>query len=91
MIEPLNNYLLIEVEKEEEKTAGGLYMPQGSNANAVEILKKAKVVSVSEKAQEKLKVNIGDIVYYNKHSLTKIPGNTEVAFVRLEDVYGVES
>ena len=91
MIEPLNNYLLIEVEKEEEKTAGGLYIPQGSNANAVEILKIGKVVGVSEKAEEKLKVKKGDNINYNKHSLTKIPGNTEVAFVRLEDVYGLES
>ena len=91
MIEPVNNYLLVEFEPEQEKTSGGLYMPQGSNANATDILKKAKILAVSEKAVEKLKVKVGDNVLYNKHAVTKIPQNPTQALIRLEDVYAIES
>lgn len=91
MIKPLNNYLLIELEPEQEKTSGGLYMPQGSNANATDILKKGKVLEVGEKAAEKLNVGVGAFIFYNKHAFTKIPGEPTMAFVRLEDVYGVEA
>lgn len=91
MIEPLNNYLLVEVEKEEEKTSGGLYMPQGTNASATDILKKGKVIKASKKVLDKL-LEIGvdtkkEFVYYNKHAITKIPGETNLVFVRFEDVY----
>ena len=91
MIKPLNNYLLIELEQEQEKTSGGIYMPQGSNATATDILKKGKVLAVGEKAMEKLNIEVDSFVYYNKHAFTKIPGEPTMAFVRLEDVYGCEA
>ena len=98
MIRPLNKYLLIELEQEQEKTSGGLYMPQGSNANAIDILKKGKILDMSLEVKEKLDLlpckNKAEesndcYVYYNKHAITKIPGEPSLAFVRLEDVYAL--
>lgn len=85
MTQPLNSYVLIEIKKEEEKTAGGLYMPQGTNALAVDILKEGIVKAVSDKNADKLK--IGTKVYYNKHSITKLPNNDLEVLVRFEDLY----
>lgn len=98
MIRPLNKYLLIELEEEQEKTSGGLYMPQGSNANAIDILKKGKIVDMSLDVAEKLNQlssnnNDNEVtdcyVYYNKHAITKVPGESRLAFVRLEDIYAL--
>ena len=91
MIKPLNNYLLLEVKPEEEKTSGGLYMPQGSNSNATNILKEGVVVAASENAVEKLGIKISDKVYYNKHAITKVPEEDNLVLVRLEDLYGIIS
>ena len=87
MIKPVNTYVLLEIEKEEEKTAGGLYMPQGSNANATNILREGTVKEVSEKVSDKVKV--ADKVYFNKHSVTKIPNSETEVLVRFEDLYAI--
>lgn len=87
MTKPLNSYVLIVIQPDEEKTAGGLYMPQGSNAAATNILKEGTVKAISDKNIDKLKV--GDKVYYNKHSITKIPNIETEVLVRFEDLYAL--
>lgn len=86
MIKPLNTYVLIKTEQE-EKTVGGLYMPQGSSVSAQNILKKGTVLEVSEKVADK--VSIGSSVYYNKHSVTCIPDMEDQVLVRFEDLYAI--
>ena len=90
MIKPLNNYVLLEIETEEEKTSGGLYVPQGTTTG-VEILKKGKVIDISKKIadDESVDLNIDNFVFYNKHAITKVPDHKELVLVRVEDLYGI--
>lgn len=84
-MKPLNNYILLEIEDENQKTSGGLYVPAGSNTNPNDLLKEGKVLAISDSIE--LDLNLGDIVFYNKHALTKIPGETNKILVRKEDLY----
>lgn len=86
MIEPLNSYIAIKIECEKEKSAGGLYVPQGSNLNATDILKEGEVVAISKDVEG---LQVGDRVYYNKHSITKIPDNNDMVLVRKPDLYAI--
>ena len=86
MIKPLNSYVLVKPEPLEEKTTGGLYMPQGSNANAIDILRKGTVLAISDKAKDVVAVD--NCVLFNKHAFTKVPNSDDV-LVRLEDLYGI--
>jgi hypothetical protein len=62
-------------------------MPQGTSANATDILKVGKVIAVGEKVEG---INAGCKVYYNKHAITKVPEHPELIVVRYEDTYLVE-
>ena len=84
MIKPLNNYILVEYIKE-EKTAGGLYMP--STATNTDILVKGTVLAVNTKNE--LNLEVGSIILFNKHALTKTPNSENYILVRQEDIYAV--
>ena len=88
-LKPLNNYLLVQQEKEQEKTKGGLYMPQVTNT-AADLLRKGTVLAVSEDIENK-SVKEGMKVYYNKLAITNIPDEEDTILVRVEDVYAFES
>ena len=88
MIKPVNNYLLVEYEEPKETTKGGLYVPQGSNTNATDILIKGKVLGKGSNV-DKVEVEEGEYILYNKHAFTKIPEQKGIVLVRQEDVYAV--
>jgi len=74
-IKPLSDRVLVQPLEAEEKTAGGLYIPD----NAKEKPQKGKVVAAgpgkaSEKSGEliKMEVKVGDVVLYGKYSGTEI-------------------
>lgn len=88
MLKPMNTYILVDVKKEEEKTAGGLYVPQSANHNPNNILKEGTIVAVSKKAEEEGYAE-GQVIYFNKHAVTTVPTDDTKGIVRMEDVYAV--
>ena len=68
-IKPLADRVIIESAAAEEKTAGGLYIPD----SAKEKPQKGKVIAVgSGKKDEPLTVKVGDSVLYGKYAGTEI-------------------
>lgn len=73
-IKPLSDRVLIQPLEAEEKTAGGIYIPD----NAKEKPQKGKVVAAGPgKASDsgeiiKLEVKVGDVVLYGKYAGTEI-------------------
>ena len=64
------NRILIQASEAEEKTAGGLYIPDSAKKKT----KKGKVVAVSESDEKgkKPEVKVGDTVLYGKYAGTEI-------------------
>lgn len=68
-IKPLADRVLIEPSQAEEKTAGGIIIPD----TAKEKPQKGKVVAVGNgKKDEPMTVKVGDIVLYGKYSGTEL-------------------
>jgi len=66
-LQPINNYVLIKIEKEkEEKTEGGIIIPE----SAKEKPKEGEVIAISTGVQEQ--ISIGDRVIYKDFSGTEI-------------------
>ena len=91
-IQPLADYVLLEQEAAENKTASGLYIPDG----AKEKPKVAKVLAVGpgkvgdDNERIAVSVKVGDRVVYGGYSNTavKVEGK-EYLLVREEDIYGI--
>ncbi len=91
-IKPLADYVVVQQEEAESKTASGLYLPD----NAKEKPKIAKVLAVGpgkvgdDNERIAMSVKVGDRVIYGGYSNTtvKIDGQ-EYMLVREEDIYGV--
>ena len=68
-IKPLNNFVLVLPNEAEEKTAGGLYIPD----NAKETPLIGKVIAVGPgTAEAPIEVEVGNTVYYGKYMGTEI-------------------
>jgi len=68
-IQPLADRVLIEPAAAEQKTAGGLFIPD----TAKEKPQKGKVVAIGKgKKDEPMTVKVGDIVLYGKYAGTEI-------------------
>ncbi|MCX7882479.1 MAG: co-chaperone GroES [Brevinematales bacterium] len=65
-VKPLGNRVLIKVKETEEKTKGGIYIPQ----TAQEKTQTGVVVAVG--TDESIKVKVGDQVLYDKYAGTQI-------------------
>lgn len=86
-IKPLADRVLVEPAAAEEKTAGGIIIPD----TAKEKPQKGKVVAVGTgKKDEPITVKVGDNVLYGKYSGTEITieGN-EYLIMRESDIYAV--
>jgi chaperonin GroES len=91
-IKPLADYVVVQQEEAESKTASGLYLPD----NAKEKPKIAKVLAVGpgkigdDNERVAVSVKVGDRVIYGGYSNTmvKIDGE-EYLLVREEDIYGI--
>jgi chaperonin GroES len=91
-IKPLADYVVLQQEEAENKTASGLYIPD----SAKEKSKIAKVVAVGpgkvgdDNERVQVSVKIGDRVIYGGYSNTTVKmDGTEYLLVREEDIYGV--
>jgi chaperonin GroES len=87
MIKPLNSYIVVEVQDEnEEKTAGGIFIPQNTTATSSNLLRDGNVIAINSKCDG---ISIGDKVLFNKHALKEIPNEKNLKLVREEDIYGI--
>ena len=69
MLKPLKDRVVIQMVEQEEKTAGGLFLP----TTAQEKLQFAKVIATSEfTASEDRQVSVGDKVVFEKYSGTEV-------------------
>jgi len=89
---PLSDRVVIEVTKREEKTAGGIYLPDSAKEKPME----GKVVSVGKGARDHqgsliaMELKVGDKVVFGKWAGTevKIDGK-EFLIMKESDVMGV--
>jgi chaperonin GroES len=86
-VKPLADRVIIEPAAAEEKTAGGIYIPD----TAKEKPKQGKVIAAGNgKKDEPLTVKNGDIVLYGQYSGTeiKIEGN-DYLIMRESDIFAI--
>ncbi len=88
-IQPLRDNVVIAPEKEEEKnkTETGIYLPETADTGN-EKPQIGEVVAVGD--SDKITVNKGDKVIYNKYSGTEVSiDNTDYLIVKNEDILAV--
>jgi chaperonin GroES len=92
-LKPLNDRLIVTPLAAEEKTAGGVILPD----NAKEKPNKGKVVAVGpgkhldDGKRVALSVKNGDVVWYGKYSGTEVKvGGEEFKILREEDILGID-
>lgn len=86
-LKPLADRVLVEAAAAEEKTAGGIIIPD----SAKEKPQKGKVVAVGTgKKDEPITVKVGDTVLYGKYAGTEITvDGKEYLIMRESDIYAI--
>jgi len=86
-IKPLSDRVLVEPAKAEEKTAGGIIIPD----TAKEKPQKGKIVAVGNgKKDEPITVKVGDNVLYGKYAGTEITiDGKEYLIMRESDIFAI--
>ena len=80
---PLADYVVVEQEKAQTRTASGLYLPE----KAADKPKIAKVLAVGKQVKD---VKVGDRVVYGGYSNTEVKiDTTEYILVKEENIYAV--
>lgn len=89
---PLRDRVLVKYSSEEEKTTGGLYIPD----TAKEKPQRGKVVEVGpgrvtkDGKREPMEVKVGDTILFEKYSGSKIKiDDEEYLIIREEDILGI--
>jgi len=65
IITPLNKRVLVEPEGKEEKSKGGIIIPETANQKAPT---KGRLIAIAEDSDLKLKVSAGDLVLFSKYA-----------------------
>ncbi len=86
-VKPISDRVLVEPAAAEEKTAGGIIIPD----TAKEKPQKGKVIAVGDgKKDEPMTVKVGDSVLYGKYSGTEITiDGKDLLIMRESDIYAV--
>lgn len=91
-IRPLGDRVLVEREAAEEKTAGGIYIPESGKEKP----QRGKVVAVGSGKRDDqgnthaVDVKKGDVVLFGKYSGTEVKiDNVEYVVMREDDIIGV--
>jgi chaperonin GroES len=86
-ITPLADRVVVEPAQAEEKTAGGIFIPD----TAKEKPQRGKIVAVgSGKKDEPMTVKVGDVVLYGKYSGTEISvEGKDYLIMRESDIYAI--
>jgi len=83
-IKPLGEKILVEIKTSEEKTAGGIVIPQAAQEKTQEGI----VISVGDSSE--IKVKAGDIIIYDKYAGTQIKINDkDHLIIKNEDILAV--
>jgi chaperonin GroES len=89
---PLKDRVLVKYSSEEEKTAGGLYIPDA----AKEKPQKGSVIAIGtgkvtdDGKRQPMEVKVGDVILFDKYSGSKIKmDNEEYLIIREEDILGI--
>jgi chaperonin GroES len=83
MIKPLENYVVLEIEKEERATQSGIIL----TSDAKEKSAVGKVLAIGVKVTD---IKIGDRVVYETYSGTKVKlGDIERLIVKSEHILGI--
>ncbi len=89
---PLRDRVFVKYSSEEEKTAGGLYIPDA----AKEKPQKGTVIAVGtgritdDGKRQPMEVKVGDTILFDKYSGSKIKmDNEEYLIIREEDILGI--
>lgn len=87
MLKPLKDRVVIQMVEQEEKTAGGLFLPTA----AQEKLQFAIVLAVSEFTEEKdRQVQVGDRVVFEKYTGTEVKlDGQEYIIVKEQDIIAI--
>ncbi len=81
-MQPINNRVIIKPKKAEEKTKGGIYIPETAQEKSQE----GTVVAVPQ--MDKCPLAVGDVVIYESFAGTEITMNGETLVVlKLEDIF----
>ena len=82
-LQPLGNRVLVQVLEQEERTKGGIYLPE----TAKEKPQQARVVAIGDEAEEELSLQVGDVVIFPKYSGTEIRvDGTEYLILNADDI-----
>lgn len=86
-IKPLADRVLVEPSSAEEKTSGGIIIPD----TAKEKPQKGKIVAVGPGTEDqKITVKVGDMVLYGKYSGTEINyGGKDYLIMKESDIYAI--
>lgn len=91
-VTPLNDRILVKRVKEEEKTAGGIYIPDSAKEKPQkgEIVAAGKGKTLEDGKKVPMEVKVGDTVLFGKYSGTELKlEGTEYIMMREEDVLGI--
>ncbi len=84
-IQPIGDRVLVKLETAEDKTAGGIFIPQ----TAQEKTQIGKVVAVGDD-KDAIKVKVGQKVMYDKYAGTNIKADGEDQLIlRMSDILAV--
>ncbi len=72
-LEPLGNRVLVQIVEQQDRTKGGIYLPE----TAKEKPQQARVIAIGEEAEEELNLEVGDVVIFPKYSGTEIKVDSE--------------
>ncbi|HOF02252.1 MAG TPA: co-chaperone GroES [Spirochaetota bacterium] len=83
-VKPLGERVLIEVKTSEEKTSGGIVIPQAAQEKTQE----GKVIAIG--SSDTIKVKVGDKVIYDKYAGTQIKiGDRDHLLIKFEEILAV--
>ncbi len=80
-LQPLNNRVLVRSKKAEEKTKGGIYIPEAAQEKSQE----GTIAAIPQ--IDKCPVAVGDVVLYESFAGTEIQSNGEtLILLKIEDL-----
>lgn len=81
-IQPINNRVVVQPKKAEEKTKGGIYIPETAQEKSQE----GTVIAIPH--MEKCPLAVGDKVIYENFAGTEVTQNGEtLLIVKIEDIF----
>lgn len=93
-IKPLADRVVVKALPAEEKTAGGLYIPDTAKEKPVqgEIIAVGPGKVTDDGKRQSPEVKVGDVVLYGKYSGTEVTiGSEEYLIMRESDIFGIVS